>query len=277
MDITPDFINKVFSKSKIDAKYMDVLTNPEALSIYRVAFTSNTVDMDNNYELYEYMGDVAANAAVVMYFFEVFPQLRCPRSIKIFNRLKIVHVSRESFSKIAEDLGFGPYIKYNETVAAEKPVLKKSHDALMEDVFEAFVGATQNILTNAFGSVGVGVASQIIYNFIKSIFDTKEISFAAEDLYDAKTRLKELFEIRKNVPNKLADDFGAPRYMDASPPATSVVLRFTKSGKVFHGNGTSKQQSHKMAAQQAIDYFKSQGYKTEKRFNLFCEETLPQY
>jgi dsRNA-specific ribonuclease len=268
MDITPEFISRVFSKSKIDPKYMDVLTNPEALSIYRVAFTSNTVDPDSNYELYEYMGDVAANAAVVMYFYEVFPQLRCPRSINTLNRLKIVHVSRESFSKIAEDLGFWPYIRYNETVAAEKPVLKKSREALMEDVFEAFVGATEIILIDAFELVGV--ASQIIYNFLKPIFDAKEISFAPEDLYDAKTRLKELFEIKKNVHNKLAEDFGVPRYTDASPPATSVVLRFTKNKVVFHGNRTSKQQSHKMAAQQAIDYFKKQGYKTEKRFNIFC-------
>lgn len=269
MDITPEFIRSVFSKSKIDPKYMDVLTNPEALTVYRVAFTSNTVNPDSNYELYEYMGDVAANAAVVMYFYEVFPQLRCPRSINTLNRLKIVHVSRESFSKIAEDLEFWPHIRYNEAVAAEKSILKKTREALMEDVFEAFVGATEIILIDAFGLVGV--ASQIIYNFIKPIFDAKAISFAPEDLYDAKTRLKELFEIRKNVSNRLAEEFGAPRYMDASPPATSVTLRFIKGdGKVFHGNGTSKQQSHKMAAQQAIDYFKRLGYNTEKRFNLFC-------
>jgi len=29
MDITPEFIKRVFSKSKIDPKYMDVLTNPK--------------------------------------------------------------------------------------------------------------------------------------------------------------------------------------------------------------------------------------------------------
>lgn len=78
MDITPEFIRRVFSKSKIDPKYMDVLTNPEALAIYRVAFTSNTVDSDSNYELYEYMGDVAANAAVVMYFYEAFLSCDAP-------------------------------------------------------------------------------------------------------------------------------------------------------------------------------------------------------
>lgn len=269
MDITPQFIREVFRKSKIDPKYLEVLTNPEALAIYRVAFTSNTVDSDNNYELYEYMGDVAANAAVVMYFYEAFPQLRCPRSINILNRLKIVHVSRESFSKIAEDLGFWPYIRYDANVAAEKTILKKSREALLEDVFEAFVGATEIILIDAFGMVGV--ASQIIYNFIKPIFDAKEISFAPEALYDAKTRLKELFEIRKNVPNPLAARYGAPRYIDSSPPATNVTLRFTKDQSLmFRGNGNSKQQSHKLAAQAAISYFEKQGYNTEKRFNLFC-------
>ena len=268
MDITPEFIRRVFSKSKIDPKYMDVLTNPEALNIYRVAFTSSTVDLNKNYELYEYMGDVAANAAVVMYFYEAFPQLRCPKSINILNRLKIVHVSMESFSKIAEDLGFWPYIRYDADVA-EKRKSKKSREALLEDVFEAFVGATEIILIDAFGMVGV--ASQIIYNFIKSIFEAKEISFASEDLYDAKTRLKELFEIRKDVFNPLVNRYGKPRYEDASPPLTSVVLKFTKDQRlIFYGNGNSKQQSHKIAAQAAIDYFEKEGYRTEKRFNLFC-------
>lgn len=269
MDITPKFIREVFKKSRIDPKYMEVLTNPEALATYRVAFTSSTVDSESNYELYEYLGDVAANAAVVMYFYEAFPQLRCPKYINILNRLKIVHVSRESFSKIAEDLGFWPHIRYDASVAAEKTILKKSREALLEDVFEAFVGATEIILMNAFGMVGV--ASQIIYNFIKPIFDAKEISFAPEALYDAKTRLKELFEIRKNVPNPLADRYGAPRYIDALPPATNVTLRFTKDQNLmFRGNGNSKQQSHKLAAQAAINFFEKQGYRTEKRFNLFC-------
>ena len=201
MDITPEFIKRVFNKSKIDPKYMDVLTNPEALATYRIAFTSKTVDPDNNYELLEYMGDVEANAAVVWYFYEAYPQLRCTESINTLNRLKIVHVSSESFSQFADDLGFWPHIMYNERVAAEKPPLKKSREALLEDVFEAFVGATQIILYNEFGLVGV--CRQIIYNFIKPLFEAKTISFAPEDLYDAKTRLKELFEIRKNVPNRL--------------------------------------------------------------------------
>ena len=52
-------------------------------------------------------------------------------------------------------------------------MLKKSKESLLEDVFDQ-------------------VRSFI--NFIKAIFDMKDISFDPEE-YDAKIRLKELFEI----------------------------------------------------------------------------------
>lgn len=271
MDITSDFIRKVLRRAKIDPKYEDVLTNPTSIDIYQTAFTSNTVNPEKNYELYEFLGDSLANTALMIYFNDVFPQLHCPKSVKIYSRLKIVHASKESFSKIGKDLGFWPYIKYDANVAAEKTMLKKTNESLLEDVFEAFVGATHIILKNKFGIVGVGVAAQLIYNFIAAIFDAKEISFAPEDLYDAKTRLKELFEVKKNVRNPLAEQFGAPRYIDSLPPSTNVTLRFSKNHSLyFNGTGNSKQQAHKMAAQQAIDYFADQGFQTEKRFNMLC-------
>jgi dsRNA-specific ribonuclease len=274
MNVTREFIANVFRKSKIDPRYLDVLVGPEAIAIFQIAFTSPTVDLVDNYEIYEYIGDVAANAAVVMYFYNVFPQLRNQRSINILNRLKIVHVSKESYSKIAEDLGFQPYIRYDENVAAEKPIFKKSREALLEDIFEAFVGATQSILMEFFGPLGIGVASQIIYNFIKPIFDAKDISFEPNVIYDAKTRLKELFERRKDVQNKLLEVFGLPNYQDAIHPDTSTILRFQKSKIQFFGKENSKQQSQKSAAQQAINYFKESGYDTEKKFNNLYSSSM---
>ncbi len=265
MDITPEFIKYVFSKSKIDPKYINVLTSPESLNIFRVAFTSRTVDPENNYELYEFIGDLEVNNAIVWYFYEAFPQLRCTKSVNILNRLKIVHVSRESFSGISENLGFLPYIKYDKN--NENEYTKKTTEGLLEDVFEAFIGATKIILTDAFEMVGV--ASQIVFNFISPIFDAKNISFAPEDLYDAKTRLKELFDNRTDT-NIIFMTFGVPKYEDA-PSGTETKLYFTKNRNlVFYGKGTSKQQSQKIASQQAISYFDKEGYKTEKRFNLLC-------
>jgi dsRNA-specific ribonuclease len=265
MDITADFIKNVFSKSKIDPKYMNVLTNSSALDTYNIAFTSKTVHPEDNYELFEFLGDTAANDAIVMYFYEVFPQLRCAKSINILNRLKIVYVSRDSFSKIAENLGFWPYIKYDKN--NENEYTKKTKEALLEDVFEAFIGATKIILLKEFNLVGVG--SQIIYNFIKPIFDAKNISFKPEDIFDAKTRLKELFD-NKSDSNLLYVNFGQYKYNDQQH-GTNTELHFPKVKLVFNGSGNSKQQSHKIAAQKAIDYFNKKGYKTEKKFNLFCK------
>lgn len=268
MDITAKFIKTTFSKSDINPKYLDILTDSKALNIYTTAFTSNTVDPINNYELLEYIGDVAANNAIVLYFYNTFPQLRNPESIKIFTRLKIVHASRDSFSKIANDLGFMPYIKYDDTIAETR--LKKTEDALLEDVFEAFIGATQCILCETFDIVGIGVASQIIYNFIKYIFDNKVISFDLDDLYDAKTRLKELFELRKDNPNPLLQKFGTPKYID-SGVGTGVILKFTNN-LTFLDDAGSKQKSQKNVAQKAIDYFAKLGYTTDKKINLFTNK-----
>jgi dsRNA-specific ribonuclease len=264
MDITAEFIKTTFNKSNINPKYLSILTDIKALNIYAAAFTSNTVDPINNYELLEYLGDVAANNAIVLYFYNTFPQLRNHESIKIFTRLKIVHTSRDSFSKIAYDLGFLPYIKYDDSITETR--LKKTQDALLEDVFEAFIGATECILGDAFDIVGVGVASQIIYNFIKSIFDNKVISFDLDDLYDAKTRLKELFEVRKDTVNLLLQKYGTPKYMD-SPVGTGVTLKFINIS--FSDDAGSKQKSQKNVAQKAIDYFARLGYTTDKKINLF--------
>jgi dsRNA-specific ribonuclease len=263
MDVTSEFLKRVFSHANLKENYLKMLTeNPESLRIFQAAFTSKTVDPENNYELYEFIGDLEANNAIVWYFYESFPQLRCTKSVKIFNRLKIVYVSNESFSEIADSLGFWPYIKYDR----ENDKENKTREALLEDVFEAFVGATKIILTNEFGMVGV--ANQIIYNFIKPIFDKKEISFAPENLYDAKTRLKELFDNRTDA-NPLFVNYGNPKYEELSN--TETVLYFVKDKRLkFYGEGRTKQVREKNAAQKALDHLKSQGYKIEKQFVPFC-------
>ena len=53
MNVTREFIANVFRKSKIDPKYLDVLVGPEAIAIFQIAFTSPTVDLVDNYEIYE--------------------------------------------------------------------------------------------------------------------------------------------------------------------------------------------------------------------------------
>lgn len=269
MDINDEFIRRVLQGSKLEDRYLLILLNN--LDEYQTAFTSPTIDPNNNYELYENLGDITANEAIVWYFYETFPQLHCPSGVKTMARLKINYGSSESYSSIAESLGFWPYIKASEEERASKEKKQK----LLEDVFEAFIGVTKLILVNYFGYQGVG--NQIVYNIIKSIFDKKEISLKTEDLYDSKTRLKEVFD--KAATQK---QFGrlVYKYHDLSDNENQTEDRrftelfFVKNNfftKIAVGTGNTKVAQEKDAASKALQYLKEIGYDVEKKFKLFCE------
>lgn len=271
MNLNIEFLRQVLKNAKLDDKYMFILLNK--IDLYQIAFTSPSIDIDNNYELYENLGDITANEAIVWYFYEAFPQLHCPSGVKTMARLKINYGSSESYSSIADDLGFWPYIKATD----EEKNSKEKKQKLLEDVFEAFIGVTKVALIDYFGYQGVG--NQIVYNIIKSIFDKKYISLKTDDLYDAKTRLKEVFD--KALTQK---EFGKLRYKyhDLSENENDTgremnrytELFFVKNNiftKIAIGRGNTKVAQEKDAAAQALQYLHENGYDVEKKFKLFCE------
>jgi len=274
MNINKDFILNVFKGLNIKDKYKQVLVTDYALSMFQTAFIAKSVFPQQNYEVLEFLGDSASNHAVVAYFYNSYPQLRClsGSGVATLSRLKIKHTSSESFAKFATQCGFLPYIKASRE-ELENPE-KTQH--LLEDVFEAFIGATYDILLKHFGMHGV--CNQIIYDFISYILNQQEISFDLDELYDAKTRLKELFD-NKSDTNMFYKTFGKPIYerrtQDGGGDPKNVImytlLYFENYPNInFKGLGTSQANRDKSAAQQAIDWFKSQGYKTDKQFAPFC-------
>ena len=158
------------------------LLDKESLKIYSQIFTHPSVNEEKNYELYELAGDVTLNKAIVWYFLRRFPQLNCPKGVKIITRLKIRYVSKKAFSTFAKNLGFWEFISASDEVRSKemKPVL--------EDVFEAFIGGTEYLIDK---KIGINVGYSVCYNIVKNLFDKIEISLKYEDLYDAITRLKE--------------------------------------------------------------------------------------
>lgn len=268
MNITKDFLRKVFKFSKLDEKYVYILT--DGIEMYRSAFISPTFDPQNNYELYEKLGDATANEAIVWYFYTIFPQLRCPAGVKVIASLKNLYASTEYFSKFAETLGFWPYVKATDDERKSREKKQK----LLEDVFEAFLGATKLILLEKFGFYGTG--NEIVYSLIKSLLDEYTISLEEEDLYDAKTRLKEFFD-KPYVRQK----FGRVEYRlqdNENEDLRSTNLFFVKDGirtLISKGVGISKVAQEKDAAKYAIQFLKEElrkeGYEFEKRGKLFCE------
>lgn len=271
MNIDKAFILNVFKEVNIKHKYKQVLVTDDAIEMFQAAFIAKSVLPQKNYEVLEFLGDSAANHAVVAYFYRSYPQLRClsGSGVATMSRLKIKHTSSESFAKFATQYGFLPYIK----ATREELENTEKTQHLLEDVFEAFIGAIYDILMKHFGFHGV--CNQIIYDFIEHVFNQQKISFDLDELYDAKTRLKELFDNRSDT-NTLYKTFGKPIYERKTDQANTGTYMYTllyfenNINKYFIGVGTSQANREKSAAQQAIDWLKSQGYKTDKQFAPFC-------
>jgi len=184
------------------------LTSEKSMETYGFAFTADSrANPEKNYECYEQMGDAAASQFMVSYFFRRFPQLECSAGNKVVARLRINYGAKKSFSSIATDLGFWNFITCPENGNIPKKKYRNTHmKDLLEDVFEAFLGCTEKLLDEAFRH-GVGYA--IVYDILSNIFDKISISLEYEDLVDAKSRLKETFDL-----NWISEEIGEIVYIN---------------------------------------------------------------
>jgi dsRNA-specific ribonuclease len=131
------FIQNLLARSNLKRKYIEKLTEPESLQLYSDAFTHISIDPDRNYEYLEILGDVTCNKSIVWYIKERFPQLQNSDGVKVIARLRINLVSKKNFACLAEKLGFIDYI------SCETEIKEQKGKSLLEDVFEAFFGATE--------------------------------------------------------------------------------------------------------------------------------------
>jgi hypothetical protein len=188
------FIEQLLNRSLLKKKYIDFLTSDDSMKLYSDAFTHISIDTDRNYEYLEILGDVTCNKSIVWYIKERFPQLQNSEGVKVIARLRINLVSKKNFAMIAERLGFIDFI------SCEKEIKEQKGKSLLEDVFEAFFGATELLID---GMLGSGSGYGICYRILKSILNELPISLKYEDLYDPITRLKETFDFyRQQVPGR---------------------------------------------------------------------------
>lgn len=184
----PDFkemITSFLQRGNLKAKYINLLTSDENMALYGQAFTSDTVNPTDNYEVFEQLGDVSANKFIVWYAYKRYPQLFCPSGVQVVAHLRINYGAKKTFFAIGESLGFWSFIS---ATVDERSRKKKD---LLEDVFEAIIGLTEYLLDNKFR---VGVGYGIIYDILTNIFNNLEMSLEYDDLKSSKTRLKEIFD-----------------------------------------------------------------------------------
>jgi len=259
-------ISSLLKRGGLREKYIRILTDRESMKQYASAFTSELVDEVNNYQVYEQMGDLTGNKFIVWYMYKRFPQLKCAEGVKVVARLRINYGAKQSFSDIAKGLGFWPYI------SATNDLRQRKMKPLLEDVFEAFLGVTESILDDR---IRIGVGYALVYDILKAIFDDMEISLKYEDLYDAKTRLKELFDIYES-------DLGPLVYRESKTELITQSKVFRVEGGTYEtrqngtinkkriikgryvhlgvGSAALKADAQQNAAKEALKFLNSQGW-----------------
>jgi dsRNA-specific ribonuclease len=243
-----NLITTILKRGKVSQQIIDTLLDEEGMKLYEVAFTHPSTDSEENYEYLEFLGDSVVNTAIVWYIARRFKQLQGSKGVKVMARLKINLISKKSFAECAQRLNIWDYISCSETIR------QTNKRKVLEDVFEAFFGATTFLMDNkVFHCSGYAV----VYAIVASLFDEISISLKYEDLFDARTRIKELFDCNKDIGTLEYDTI-----KDSNNVFTSKAhLVKHDSTRVYLGVGTgnTKVDSIQIASQQAIYSLKIMG------------------
>lgn len=243
-----NLLTAILKRGKITQEVLDLLLDEEGMKLYDIAFTHKSINPDINYEYFEFLGDSVVNSAIVWYISRRFQHLQGSKAVKIFARLKINLVSKKSFAVCAQRLKLWDYVSCSE------PIRMTNKKKVLEDVFEAFFGVTTYLMDNKIFKCS-GYA--IVYTIVSSLFDEIDISLKYEDLFDARTRIKEMFDCNKGIGTleyktvKDIDNIFTSRAILIQPDTTEVYLG--------SGTGNTKIDSIQNASEQAIYTLKTMG------------------
>lgn len=208
---------------------------PHSLESYEEAFTHSSFNADANtkhrdYERFEFLGDSVINMVVTEYAFKVHPEMGQGNLTK----LKSMLVATNSLSKLALKYGLDQYIRVGNSFVAQ--ISQSKH--LLEDVFEAFIGA-----------VYLDQGFDFTKKLLLDVFAKEIENFNMSDVTDYKSKLQEetQAEHRESVVYEVISETG---------PAhdRSFTVRVTFDGiELGVGTGSTKKQAEQNAAKQALE------------------------
>ncbi len=208
---------------------------PHSLESYEEAFTHSSFNADANtkhrdYERFEFLGDSVINMVVTEYAFKVHPEMGQGNLTK----LKSMLVATNSLSKLALKYGLDQYIRVGNSFVAQ--ISQSKH--LLEDVFEAFIGA-----------VYLDQGFDFTKKLLLDVFAKEIENFNMSEMTDYKSKLQEetQAEHRESVVYEVISETG---------PAhdRSFTVRVTFDGiELGVGTGSTKKQAEQNAAKQALE------------------------
>lgn len=256
-----------------------ILSTPKYMDMFHAAFTHKSYDENakRNYEVYEQLGDLVLNMAIVNYVTYKFPTIQ---SADWLSNIKHRLISGKNFARLASDIGFYPHIKMGaekiqdiqDGIDKTRKFLKettgtsftevdefidevKEYRSVLEDVFEAFAGTLQRVV-NDYSGLEAGPGYAIAYKFMKSFLDQIEIPTKAEKVFDPITIVKEIYD-RQKWPNK-TNEMTLTRKDEESGIHTVTYITVMRGGRVRFGEGKSfdKTEARRKAAIETLKILK---------------------
>jgi len=249
--------NVLTTATGISKEALDFLTSPENMAVYAAVFTHPSACSDDvaNYEFWEFLGDSVVNKCVMHYLCHKYSHMRSKKSVKVLARVKVNYISKRWLA------WFGDHFNFWEFIKADEKVLHSQKTKLLEDVFEAFFGATEMLLDKKYC---VGVGYYVCQNIMNNILVHNDMDLEYDNLFDAKTRLKELFDaIRYEQPTYTWINHTIHTHNN---PVFEVTCTATFGGRSYllgRGKGQLKIDAQQHAAQQALDTMK-RTFETER-------------
>lgn len=208
---------------------------PLNIDLFESAFTHISYKNEHSnypysdYDRLEFMGDAVLGFVVARLLFDAHPNKDSGSLTKKRSSL----VKGLALSSKAREMNFQNYIKMSGSVDVPHSI-----DRILEDVFEAFIGAYY-----------LNFGDEAVFKFIKKIFGEDIIKFNEAELMDYKSRLQ--IEIQKETTSQI-------QYVLTSESGTAQDKNFEMScvldGIILGmGSGSSKKKAEQDAARNALE------------------------
>ncbi len=258
------FVRELLSQAGVGSGSLKQITDEEGMKIFTQAITTKDKNPRKNYERMEFLGDGIAKGCISSFLYHTLPDEDDQGKL---TNARINLESKRSFARFAEDLGFWEFVRATD----EEREGKKT--SILEDVFEAFIGAISlavdrvnflNEPTPKTGGMGFIVACRFLENILKDVrLDLrKAITMTLQEIY-------------------ARYQWGVPEYIEPEPEQEVETLesgreKITKTytaqvmwvdpdtnEKIVIGEGKSegnKKKAKDDAARQAVNFLKRRKY-----------------
>jgi ribonuclease III len=208
---------------------------------------------DTSYERLEWLGDAILQMTSAIFLFERFDQQ--DEGFLTKNRSKLVRT--DMLAQLAKHIGLPPYILMSHHV--EQYCNGRSNDKVLEDAFEAFIGA----MYLEFNYLGRKNALEICSTFIDSIYQTYvHLTDVIQSDDNYKEKLMVYCHKTQNGYNPLYQETSDSNPAITDPNAYIIGTRTFKvqvldsNGKVVgFGKGKRKKDAEQEAAKDALSYY----------------------